>query len=143
MRHTSFPAINRDPPKLRDTLSGRVQQDPEVKEGAAMKIQQLLKQAQEFQKKMKKMQEELEQMTVEASAGGGMVAVTANGKQEILSITIEREVVNPDDIEMLQDLIIAAVNEAKRKAEALAQEEMKKITGGLGIPGMGGLNIPV
>ena len=114
-----------------------------AKEGEEMKIQQLLKQAQEFQKKIKKMQEELKDRTVEASAGGGMVAVTANGRQEILSIKIEREVVNADDIEMLQDLIIAAVNEARRKAEELSQEEMKKITGGLGIPGMGDFNMPM
>jgi DNA-binding YbaB/EbfC family protein len=114
-----------------------------AEEDGEMKIQQLLKQAQEFQKKIKKVQEELKDKTVEASAGGGMIMVTANGRQEILSIKIEPEVVNANDIEMLQDLIIAAVNEARRKAEALAQEEMKKITGGLGIPGMGDFNIPI
>jgi len=70
------------------------------------------------------------------------VTVTANGRQEILSIKIEPEVVNPDDVEMLEDLITAAVNEAKRKSEELAQEEMKKITGGMNIPGLGGMNFP-
>ena len=108
-----------------------------------MKFQNLIKQAQEFQKKMKKMQDELKGKIVEATSGGGMVTVTANGRQEILSIKIEPEVVNPKDVEMLEDLILAAVNEAKRKSEELAQEEMKKITGGLNIPGLGDLNIPM
>ncbi|MBA7616652.1 Nucleoid-associated protein [subsurface metagenome] len=108
-----------------------------------MKFQNLIKQAQEFQKKMKKMQDELKGKIVEATSGGGMVTVTANGRQEILSIKIEPEVVNPEDVEMLEDLILAAVNEAKRKSEELAQEEMKKITGGLNIPGLGDINIPM
>jgi len=108
-----------------------------------MKFQNLIKQAQEFQKKMKKMQDELKGKIVEATSGGGMVTVTANGRQEILSIKIEPEVVNPEDVEMLEDLILVAVNEAKRKSEELAQEEMKKITGGLNIPGLGDINIPV
>ena len=107
-----------------------------------MKFQNLVKQAQEFQKKMKEMQEELKNKIVEATAGGGMVTVTANGQQEIISIKIEPEVVNPKDIEMLEDLILAAVNEAKRKAEELAKDEMKKITGGMNIPGLEGLNFP-
>ncbi len=108
-----------------------------------MKFQNLIKQAQEFQKKIKKMQQELEKKEVEATSGGGMVTVTANGKQEILTIRIDPEVVNPKDIGMLEDLILAAVNEAKRKADELAKEEMNKITGGLNIPGMGNMNIPV
>lgn len=108
-----------------------------------MKFQQIIKQAQEFQKKIKEAQEKLKDVTVEATSGGGMVTVVANGRQEILSITIEREVVNPDDVEMLQDLILAAVNEASRKSEELSQEEMKKITGGLSIPGMGDFNMPL
>lgn len=108
-----------------------------------MNFQNLMKQAQEFQKKMKKIQEELKDKTVEASSGGGMVTVTANGQQEVLSIKIEPEVVNPDDVEMLEDLILAAVNEAKKKAEELAKNEMKKVTGGLNIPGLGDINIPM
>lgn len=108
-----------------------------------MKFQNLIKQAQVFQEKIKKVQEELKDKSVEATSGGGMVTVTANGRQEILSIKIEPEVVNPNEIEMLQDLILAAVNEATRKADELAKGEMKKITGGLNIPGMGDLNIPV
>ncbi|MCK4232897.1 YbaB/EbfC family nucleoid-associated protein [candidate division WOR-3 bacterium] len=108
-----------------------------------MNFQNLMKQAQEFQKKMKKIQDELKDKTVEASSGGGMVTVTANGQQEILSIKIEPEVVNPDDVEMLEDLILAAVNEAKKKAEELAKNEMKKVTGGLNIPGLGDINIPM
>jgi len=107
-----------------------------------MNFKNLMKQAQELQKKVKKMQEELENKIVEATSGGGMITVTANGRQEILSIKIEPEVVNPDDVEMLEDLILAAVNEAKRKSEELAQEEMKKITGGMNIPGIGNMNIP-
>ena len=103
----------------------------------------MMKQVQQMQAKMEQMQAELEKAEVEATAGGGMVKVIANGKHDILSITIDPEVVDKDDVEMLQDLIIAAVNEARRKAEALAQEEMKKITGGLGIPGMVDLNMPL
>ena len=99
-------------------------------------IGNLMKQAQQMQARMAKMQEEVGKRTVEASAGGGMVKVLANGKQEILSLTLEPEVVDPDDIEMLQDLILAAVNEAMRKAQAMMTEEMSKLTGGLKIPGM-------
>jgi DNA-binding YbaB/EbfC family protein len=96
----------------------------------------LMKQAQKMQAKLGKLQEELEKRTVDASAGGGMVKVTATGKQEITSINIEPEVVDPNDIEMLQDLIIAAVNEAMRKSKEMVSEEMGKITGGLNIPGL-------
>ncbi|GAB4341468.1 MAG: YbaB/EbfC family nucleoid-associated protein [Candidatus Abyssubacteria bacterium] len=98
----------------------------------------ILKQARQLQEKMAKLQEELAGKTVEASTGGGMVKVIANGKREIQSIEISREVVNPDDVEMLQDLTLAAVNEALRKAEELATSEMGKIAGGLNlkIPGI-------
>jgi DNA-binding YbaB/EbfC family protein len=100
-------------------------------------IANLMKQAQKMQKDMAKLQEELQDREVEASAGGGAVTVIASGKKEIKEITIKPEVVDPDDVEMLQDLILAAVNEALRKAEEMVSSEMSKITGGLGgIPGM-------
>jgi DNA-binding YbaB/EbfC family protein len=99
----------------------------------------LLKQAQQFQAKMAKLQEELGERTVEAASGGGMVAVVANGKQEILSVTIDPEVIDPDDKEMLQDLIIAAVNDALTKAKNMVQEEMGKLTHGLNLPNLPGL----
>ncbi len=97
-------------------------------------INNIMKQAKKMQEQMAKMQEELEEKTVEASAGGGMVTVVANGKKEIVEINIKPEVVDPDDIEMLQDLVLAGVNEALRKAEEMAQEEMAKLTGGMGLP---------
>ncbi|MBL7225201.1 MAG: YbaB/EbfC family nucleoid-associated protein [Desulfobacteraceae bacterium] len=100
---------------------------------------QIMKQAQKFQTKMAKLQEELSERTVEASAGGGMVTVVANGAQEVLSISIDPEVVDPDDVEMLQDLIMAAVNDALNKAKAMMNEEMGKLTKGMNIPGMPGL----
>lgn len=96
----------------------------------------LMKQARKMQEQMVKMQEELEKKTVEASAGGGVVTVVASGKREVVEIKISPEVVDPDDIEMLQDLILAATNEALRKADEMVQNEMGKITGGLGIPGL-------
>jgi len=102
-------------------------------------MSQLMKQAQQFQAKMAKMQEEIGKRTVEASAGGGMVNVVANGNQEIVSVRIEREVVDPDDVEMLQDLIMAAVSDALSKAKNMMNEEMGKLTKGLNIPGMPGL----
>jgi hypothetical protein len=99
----------------------------------------LMKQAQRIQEELGKIQEESRKKTVEASAGGGMVVATVNGAMEIVSIKIEREVVNPEDIEMLQDLIVAAVNEALRRAQQMVREDMSKITGGLNIPGLGNL----
>lgn len=98
----------------------------------------LLKQAQQFQTKMAKLQEELAERTVEASSGGGMVTVVANGRQEILSIAIDPEVVNVDDIEMLQDLIMAAVNDALARAKSMVNEEMGKLTHGLNLPNIPG-----
>ena len=95
-----------------------------------------MKQAQQLQTKMAKLQEEMGDKTVEATAGGGMVRVVANGKQQIVSINIEKEVVDPEDVEMLQDLIVAAVNEALSRAQAMVNEEMNKLTGGMNIPGM-------
>jgi len=102
-------------------------------------MSQLLKQAQKFQAKMAELQEELNQRTVEASAGGGMVTAVANGGQEVLSITIDPEVVDPNDVEMLQDLILAAVNDALNRAKEMTNEEMGKLTKGMNIPGLPGL----
>ena len=99
----------------------------------------LLKQAQQLQTRMAKLQEELEEKTVEASSGGGMVTVVVNGRQEILSINIEPEVIDPDDQEMLQDLILAAINDGLAKAKNMVSEEMGKLTGGLNLPNIPGL----
>lgn len=96
----------------------------------------LMKQAQQLQTKMAKLQEEMGDKTIEASAGGGMVKVVANGKQEIVSIEIEKEVVDPEDVDMLQDLILAAVNEALTRSQSMVSEQMGKLTGGLNIPGL-------
>ncbi len=100
------------------------------------KLSDIMKQAQKMQAKMAEIQEELAEKVVEATSGGGMVKVQANGRQEILSIQIEPDVVNPDDVEMLQDLVVAAVNEALRKSQEMMAEEMKKLTGGMSIPGL-------
>ncbi|MEW6439972.1 MAG: YbaB/EbfC family nucleoid-associated protein [bacterium] len=97
---------------------------------------QLMKQAQKMQQQFARIQEEMGSRTVEATAGGGMVTVTANGKQQILAVRIEPEVVDPNDVEMLQDLVTAAVNEALKKAQEMVSQEMSKITGGLQIPGL-------
>jgi len=97
----------------------------------------MMKQAQKLQSKMMKLQEELAERTVESSSGGGMVTVVANGRQQIVSIAIENEVVDPDDVEMLQDLVLAAVNDALAKAQEMVSSEMGKLTGGLNIPGLG------
>jgi nucleoid-associated protein EbfC len=99
-------------------------------------IGNLMKQAQKMQSQMAKVQEEMAGRTVEASAGGGMVTAVANGKQEILSLRIEKEVVDPEDVEMLQDLLVAAVNEALKKSQEMVSEEMSKLTGGFQIPGL-------
>ena len=96
----------------------------------------IMKQAQKLQNQMAKLQEELGDKTVEASAGGGMVKVVVNGKQQLLSIEIEKEVVDPEDVEMLQDMIMAAVNEGLNKSQDMVQGEMGKLTGGMNIPGM-------
>lgn len=96
----------------------------------------LIKQAQKLQKQLEDMRVELEQRTVEASSGGGAVVAVANGKKQIVDIKIKQEVVDPDDVEMLQDLVLAAVNEALNKAEEMMATEMGKITGGLNIPGL-------
>lgn len=100
---------------------------------------QLVKQAQLFQTKMAEIQEELGKRTIESSAGGGMVTVVANGKQEILSIKIDPEVIDSNEPEMLQDLVIAAVNDVLSSAKEMMNEEMGKLTKGLNIPGLTGL----
>jgi len=102
-------------------------------------MNKMMKQIQQMQAKMAKLQEELEQKTVEATSGGGVVRVVANGKNEILEIEIKPEVLDPDDAEMVQDLIMAACNEALRKAQDMVADEMGKITGGMKIPGMPGM----
>ena len=94
----------------------------------------ILQQAQEMQGRLQQVQNELQNRTVTATAGGGMVTVEADGKGQIRSVKIDRSVVNPDDVEMLEDLIVVAVGEAQKKAAELAQEEMGKLTGGMGLP---------
>lgn len=96
----------------------------------------MIRQAQKMQEEMLKAQEELGEKTVEASVGGGVVTVVANGKKELVSVTIKPEAVDPDDVEMLQDLIVSAVNEAMRKADEMAASSMSRITGGMNIPGL-------
>ena len=97
-------------------------------------IMKLLQQAQQMQGRLQQIQDELQQRTVSASAGGGMVTVNADGKGQIRSIKIDPSVVNPSDVEMLEDLIVVALTDVQRRATALAQEEMGKLTGGLGLP---------
>ena len=96
----------------------------------------MMKQAQKLQSKMMELQEELAGKTIEATAGGGMVTVVVNGRQELVSLTIDPDVVDRQEIEMLQDLIIAAVNEGVRRAQQIWAEEIKKLTGGMAIPGL-------
>ena len=99
-------------------------------------MQQLARQAQKLQQQMAKMQEDLEAREYEASAGGGMVSVKVSGKKEVLSIEIKPEAVDPDDVEMLQDMVMAAVNEALRAAAAEKEEKLGALAGGMSIPGM-------
>jgi len=99
-------------------------------------IGKIMKQAQQLQEKMARLQEELAAKTVEASAGGGMVVAAVNGKFELVALRIEKDAVNPEDVEMLQDLVVAAVNEGIRRAQEMVSGEMSKLTGGLRIPGL-------
>jgi hypothetical protein len=99
-------------------------------------FQNVLKQAQEMQARLAKLQEELAGKTVEASSGGGMVTVVANGRQEILSVRIEKEVVTQEEVDLLQDLVRAAVNEALSRSREMMAAEMAKITGGMNLPGL-------
>lgn len=101
-----------------------------------MDIQKMMREAQKMKAKLEKVQEEVGAKTVEGSAGGGMVVVTANGKNEVLAVKIAKEVVSPDDIEMLQDLVVAATNQALTRASEMMREEMGKVTGGMGVPGL-------
>lgn len=94
----------------------------------------MMKQIQKMQKEMLKMQEELQQQTITAASGGGIIRVEVSGKKELTSLIIAPEAVNPDDVEMLQDMIIAAVNEGLRKVEEMMATEMQKLTGGLNLP---------
>ena len=96
----------------------------------------IMKQAQQMQAKSARVQQELEKKEIEATAGGGMVTAKVNGKQELLSLQIEKAVVDPDDVEMLQDLVLAAVNEAIKQSQEMIKEEMGKATGGMNIPGL-------
>ncbi|PKL48006.1 MAG: YbaB/EbfC family nucleoid-associated protein [Candidatus Riflebacteria bacterium HGW-Riflebacteria-2] len=99
-------------------------------------MQSLMKQAQKMQEKMQKAQEEMKDKTVEATVGGGIVKVVFNGAQEMVSIEINKDAVDPDDVETLQDLVLSAVNAGLTKSKEMAQEEMGSITGGMNIPGM-------
>ncbi|ATW26429.1 YbaB/EbfC family nucleoid-associated protein [Candidatus Formimonas warabiya] len=99
-------------------------------------MQKMMKQVQKMQADMARLQEELAGRTVEASSGGGAVTIVANGKQEVVSIKIKQEAVDPDDVEMLEDMLLAAVNEAIRKSQEMVSGEMSKITGGMKIPGL-------
>ena len=99
-------------------------------------MQQLARQAQKLQQQMAKMQEELDAREFEAASGGGMVTAKVNGKRELLALTIKPEAVDPDDVEMLEDMVLAAVNEALRTAADTAEREMGKLTGGMGMPGL-------
>lgn len=102
-------------------------------------MRQIMKQVQQAQELMQKKQDELAQMRVEASAGGGMVKVVANGKEEITDISIDKEVVSPDDVGMLEDLILAALKEVQAKAKELQQKEMSSLMGSMGLPNIPGL----
>jgi DNA-binding YbaB/EbfC family protein len=101
-----------------------------------MNVGKLMKQAQQMQKQMAKTQEELKERVVEATAGGGMVTVKVNGAQEVLDISIDPQVVDPEDKDLLEDMVTAAVNEGMKKAKELADAEMAKVTGGMNLPGM-------
>lgn len=101
-------------------------------------MQGMMKKVQKMQNDMKKMQEELKQRTVDVTVGGGAVSIVMNGEKELKSVKIDPSAVDPEDVEMLEDLILAAVNEANKKVEDMTAREMSKITGGLNIPGMPG-----
>ena len=99
-------------------------------------MQGIIRQAQQMQERLARLQEELAGRTVEASSGGGMVTVVVNGRQEVVSVRIEKEVVSPEDVELLQDLVAGAMNEAISRSRKMMADEMAKITGGLNLPGL-------
>lgn len=101
-----------------------------------MNMKKMMKQAQQMQAKMEKMQEELEEKTVEATAGGGVVKVVVNGKFQVLDLEIDPDAVDPEDVEMLEDLVLAAVNEGMREVQEMINDEMGSLTGGMNMPGM-------
>ena len=103
---------------------------------AGINMQQLMKQAQQMQKKLAEAQESMNEVTVDASAGGGMVKVTADGNMQLQSVTIDPDALDPEDVDMLQDMIVAAVNEALESADAAAQQQISSVTSGLNIPGL-------
>ena len=123
----------------RNAASGLFTQSSIINEEDVISVQNIgniMKQAKKLQERMTSLQNELALRTVEASAGGGMVSVLVNGQHELVSLKIEKEVINPEDVDMLQDLIMAAVNEGMRKAQEMASAEMAKLTGGINIPGL-------
>ena len=109
---------------------------PQGMGGGPSNMQSMLKQAQKMQEDMAALQEELEGREYDISAGGGVVNIKINGKKEILSVKIDPEIVDPDDVETLEDIIVAGVNEAIKKVEAVSAEEMQRITGSVSLPGM-------
>ena len=102
-------------------------------------MKQMQNQAVDMQKKMGEIQESLKERVIETSSGGGMVTVHVNGRQDLLSVKIDKEVIDPDDVQMLEDLILAAVSQGMKKSQEMYQEEMNKLTGGMNMPGLSGL----
>lgn len=121
---------------LYNEVNGGIRMAKGRKMGMPGNMNNMLKQVQKMQKQMQQVQEDVEQKELEVTAGGGAITVKVNGKRELLDIEIKPEVVDPDDVEMLQDLIVAAVNEALREAEEMVSKEMGKVTGGMNIPGL-------
>ena len=132
---------NRQPPKIKDAVALQADAFPAIDttnsiQNYAMNISDLMKQAQQFQEKLSTVQNELGQRQVTGSAGGGMVTATFNGKGELLDLSIDQALVTPENTQMLQDLVTAAVNDGLNKAKELGKTEMARLTGGLSIPGL-------